>query len=149
MSSDKFTSRGFGASGAGRSSWSPPRDSYKAPVDKGSSFLFGGAGLRGSPHAGRQQRPIPQAGNSQFSAQANRLDEPGSSLQEGERSRRAPAIDLSGGDITTTSLQRRGLFVALFVVALVLSVVMRACAGGASDTSWIRERRSHIQSNDE
>ena len=149
MSIDKFTSRGFGSSGASRSSWSAPRESYKAPADQGSSFLFGGAGLRGSPQSGSQHRAIPQGGASQLSSQVNRLGEDSPLFQDPENSKRSRGIDLSGGDMTTTSLQRRGLLLMLFVVALVFSFAIRACAGGSSDTSWIDDRRSHINPDDQ
>jgi hypothetical protein len=150
MSIDKFTSRGFGSSGAGRSSsWSAPRESYKAPTDQGSSFLFGGAGLRGSPQSGAQNRAIPQGGGSQLTSQLNRLGEKSDPLKDSDRSERSRGIDLSGGDETTTSMQRRFLFLSLFVGALLLSFVIRACAGGSSDTSWIDDRRSHINPDDE
>jgi hypothetical protein len=149
MSIDKFTSRGFGASGAGRSTWSAPRESYKAPTDQGSSFLFGGAGLRGSPQSGAQTRAIPQGKGSQLTSEANRLGEESPFLKDSDRSERLRGIDLSGGDQTTTSLQRRFVLLSLFVAALLFSFVIRACAGGSSDTSWISERRSHIHPSDE
>jgi len=149
MSIDKFTSRGFGSSGAGRSSWSAPRESYKAPADQGSNFLFGGAGLRGSPQSGAQNRAIPQGGGAQLTSQANRLGEENSLFQDPERSKGSRGIDLSGGDMTTTSLQRRFLLLTLFVGALLFSFAIRACAGGSSDTSWIDDRRSHINPDGE
>lgn len=146
MSIDKFTSRGFGASGASRSSWSAPRESYRAQTDQGSSFLFGGSGLRGSLQSGSQYRAIPKGGGSQLTSEANRLGEDSSSLKDSERFR---GIDLSGGDETTTSMQRRFMLLSLFVAAVIFSFVMRACAGGSADTSWIDDRRSHINPDDE
>jgi hypothetical protein len=56
---------------------------------------------------------------------------------------------MSGGDETTTSVQRRALFVGLFVAALIFSVLIRACAGGSSDTSWVGEHRAHFNPDDE
>jgi hypothetical protein len=149
MSSDKFTSRGFGSSGAGPSSWNGPRESYKAPAEQGSNFIFGGSGLRGSPQSGAQHRSIPKGGGSQLSSQANIFGEESSSPKGSKKADRDRALDLSGGDMTTTSWQRRGLFLALFVAALLFSVIVRACAGGFSDTSWIHDRRSHINPDDE
>jgi len=149
MSIDKFTSRGFGSSGARRSSWNAPRESYKAPSEQGSSFLFGGAGLRGSPRSGSQQRAIPQGGDSQLASQANRLDEDSPYTQDQPRSERFRGIDLSGGDETTTSMQRRSMLLILFVGALLFSFFLRACVGGASDASWVDDRRSHINPDDE
>lgn len=149
MSIDKFTSRGFGSSGAGRSSWNAPRDSCKAPTEQGSSFLFGGAGLRGSPQSGSQHRAIPQGGGNQLTSQANRLGEDAPPLKDSDGSERGRGIDLSGGDHTTTSLERRFLLLGIFVAALIFSVLIRACAGGSSDTSWIDERRSHMNPDDE
>lgn len=149
MSIDKFTSRGFGSSGARRSSWNAPRESYKAPSEQGSSFLFGGAGLRGSPRSGSQQRAIPQGGDSQLASQTNRLDEDSPYTQDPPRSERFRGIDLSGGDETTTSMQRRSMLLILFVGALLFSFFLRACVGGASDASWVDDRRSHINPDDE
>ena len=144
MSIDKFTSRGFGSSGARPSSWSAPRESYKAATDQGSNFLFGGSGLRGSPQSGTQNRALPQGGSSHITSKTTMLghDEPISIDSAG--SQRSRGLDLSGGDITTTSLQRRFLLLTLFVGALLFSFGVRACAGGSSTTSWIDERRSHI-----
>jgi hypothetical protein len=149
MSIDKFTARGFGSSGAKGSSWSAPRESYKAPAEQGSSFIFGGSGLRGSPQSGSQNRAIPQGGGSHLSSQLNRLSEESSALTDSGRSERFRGIDLSGGDETTTTLQRRFLFIGLFVGALIFSLIIRAVAGGISDTSWINDRRSHINSDGE
>jgi hypothetical protein len=146
MSIDKFTARGFGSSGAKGSSWSAPRESYKAPAEQGSSFIFGGSGLRGSPQSGSQNRAIPQGGGSYLSSQVNRLGEESPALKDSERFR---GIDLSGGDETTTTLQRRFLFIGLFVGALIFSLFIRAFVGGASDTSWIDDRRSHMNPDNE
>ena len=149
MSIDKFTSRGFGSSGARQSSWSAPRESFKAPTEQGSSFLFGGSGLRGSPQSGSQHRAIPQGGASQLTSQANRLGENSPSLKDLEPSERFRGIDLSGGDETTTSMQRRFMLLSLFVGAVLFSLIIKACAGGSADTSWIDDRRSHINADDE
>jgi hypothetical protein len=51
--------------------------------------------------------------------------------------------------MTTTSLQRRFLLLTLFVAAMLFSFMVRACAGGSSDTGWIDDRRSHINSGRE
>ena len=144
MSSNKYTSRGFGASGASQSSWNAPRESYKAPQDQGTNFLFGGAGLRGSPKSGAQHRSTPSGAGASVSAWKSRIaDEPGSGALSKEDSKAPRGIDLTGGDITTTKLERNLLFIGVFVVAVVCSMLFRACAGG-TDSSWIDERRSHI-----
>jgi hypothetical protein len=41
------------------------------------------------------------------------------------------------------------MLLSLFVAAVIFSFVMRACAGGSADTSWIDDRRSHINPDDE
>jgi hypothetical protein len=56
---------------------------------------------------------------------------------------------MSGGDETTTSTQRRAIFVGLFVTALIFSFIIRGCAGGSSDTSWVDEHRAHINPDEE
>lgn len=59
----------------------------------------------------------------------------------------ARGIDLSGGDITTTKLERTVLFVGLLVAAIICSMLVRACAG-SSDSSWVQEHRAHINPDD-
>ena len=149
MSIDKFTSRGYGSSGASRSSWSAPRDSYKPSSDQGSNFLFGGAGLRGGPQSGAQHRPLPKGGGSEFSSHSRHLGEECSSFNESTDQKRSRSVDLSGGDATTTSLQRRAMLVTLFAGALLFSFLIRACAGGSADTSWVGEHRAQINPDDE
>lgn len=151
MSIDKFTSRGFGASGAsGRSSWSAPRESYKAPKEAGSNFLFGGSGLRGSPTSGAQHKSMPSGGGVGLSSEATRLndDRRSSKLMNGATEGKHK-LDLSGGDLTTTKLERIAILGGIFIVALVFSLVMRAVSGGSSDTSWVQERRAYINPDDE
>jgi hypothetical protein len=58
-------------------------------------------------------------------------------------------IDLSGGDLTTTRLQRIVILGGLVVAALILSLLLRAVTGGFSDTSWVQERRALINPDDE
>lgn len=149
MSSNKYTSRGFGASGASQSSWNAPRESYKPAQDTGSSFLFGGSGLRGSPKsAGHHQLKSPDFG-SQLSAKASPVrDEGPSRAAAKDGSDRPRGLDLSGGDITTTKLERSLLFVGLLVAALVFSMFVRACAGG-TDSDWVRDHRSMINQDEE
>lgn len=149
MSIDKFTSRGFGSSGASRSSWSAPRESYKASSEQGSNFLFGGAGLRGGPQSGGQQRALPKGGGSELSSYAKRSGEESFGSADSADQKRFRGIDMSGGDETTTSVQRRAIFVGLLVGALIFSALIRACAGGSTDTSWVGEHRAHINPNDE
>jgi hypothetical protein len=84
-----------------------------------------------------------------LTSQANRLGEDAPPLKDSDGSERGRGIDLSGGDHTTTSLERRFLLLGIFVAALIFSVLIRACAGGSSDTSWIDERRSHMNPDDE
>jgi len=147
MCSNKYTSRGFGASGASRSSWTAPRESYKVPHDKGSSFLFGGAGLRGSPKSGAQHRSIPSGPGSPSSAASRTLTQGDALETSDEHTKRARGIDLSGGDITTTKFERSVLFLGLLIAAIVFSMVVRACAS-ASDSSWVQEHRAHINPDD-
>ena len=148
MSSNKYTSRGFGASGASQSTWNAPRDSYKAPRDQGTNFLFGGAGLRGSPKSGAQHRATPSGAGAGASPWTPRIGEArDSDALSAEQSKDARGIDLSGGDTTTSKLERTILFVGVVVVALVCSVLFRACAGG-SDSGWIQEHRAHINSEE-
>ena len=150
MSIDKFTSRGFGASGAsGRSSWSAPRDSYKTTTDGGSSFLFGGSGLRGSPTSGAQHKSIPSGGVGLGSEATRFNDEHGSSQLMNGATGGSRKLDLSGGDVTTTKLQRIMLLGGLVVAAFVFSILLRIVTGGLSDTSWVREHRSHVNSGPE
>ena len=149
MSIDKFTSRGFGSSGASRSSRSAPRESYKPSSDQGSNFLFGGAGLRGGPQSGGQHRALPKGGGSELSSHAKRLGEESCGVGDSADQKRFRGIDMSGGDETTTSVQRRVIFVGLLVGALMFSVLIRACAGGSSDNSWVGEHRAHINPDDE
>lgn len=148
MSGNKYTSRGFSASGASQSSWKAPRDSYGAPKDNGSSFLFGGAGLRGSPKSGAQHRSIPTGVGGQIGSQASRvLEQEGMGIPKRDQSERSRGIDLSGGDRTTTKLERGVLFVGLLVAAVICSMLFRACAGG-SDSSWVQEHRARINPDD-
>jgi hypothetical protein len=151
MSIDKFTSRGFGASGArGRSSWSAPRETYKATSDTGSSFLFGGSGLRGSPTSGAQHKSNPPSNGVGLSAEAARLtDDRSSSKLMNEATEKSRKLDLSGGDITTTKLQRIVILGGLFAAALLFSLIFRAFSGGSPDTSWVQEHRAHINPDDE
>lgn len=149
MSIDKFTSRGFGSSGAGRSSWSAPRESFKPSSNGGSNFLFGGAGLRGGPQSGGQHRALPRGGGSELSSHAKPLGEESSAGGDSADQKRFRGIDMSGGDETTTSTQRRAIFVGLFVTALIFSFIIRGCAGGSSDTSWVDEHRAHINPDEE
>jgi hypothetical protein len=64
-----------------------------------------------------------------------------------ELAKRARGIDLSGGDRTTTKLERTVLFVGLLVAAVIFSMVVRACAS-ASDSSWVQEHRARINPDD-
>ncbi len=64
-----------------------------------------------------------------------------------EHANRAPRIDFSGGDITTTKLERTVLLLGLLIAAIVFSMVVRACAS-ASDSSWVQEHRAHINPDD-
>lgn len=144
MSSNKYTSRGFGASGASQSSWNAPRESYKASSDQGTSFLFGGAGLRGSPKSGSQHRTTPSGNGNTVSAWNSRLnDESGAGASSKENTKSPRGIDLSGGDITTTKLERNLLFLGVLIAAIICSMLVRACVGG-TDSSWVDERRSYI-----
>ncbi len=149
MSIDKFTSRGFGSSGASRSSWSAPRESFKPSSDQGSNFLFGGAGLRGGPQSGGQHKTLPKGGGSELSSHAKRLGEESFAAGDSADKKRFRGIDMTGGDESTTSTQRKAIFVGLFVAALIFSVLIRACSGGSSDTSWVGEHRSHINPDGE
>jgi hypothetical protein len=148
MSSNKFTSRGFGSSGASQSKYNAPSDSYKPVRDTGSSFIFGGTGLRGSPKSGAQSLNRPAAPGSSPSSQASKLfDEDPSGKSSKAKGEQARGFDLSGGDITTSKLERTVLFVGLIVAALIISLFVRACAGG-SDSSWVSERRSRINASE-
>lgn len=142
MSGNKYTARGFGASSASQSSWSAPRESYKAPKDHGTNFLFGGSGLRGSPTSGSQHRSAPSGAST--SALADRLREREVSNESfKEHPKGGRGIDLSGGDITTSKLERIFLFVGLLIVTIIMSTIIRACSGG-SDSSWVDEHRATI-----
>ena len=144
MSVNKFTQRGFGASGAQSSGWSAPRDSYKAPVDSGTSFLLGGGGVRGRPNShSRQESSLDGAsvdvgGGSLLAQRDNgaRLQSRSSILQG--------VADVRGGDATTSLLARYGIFAAMLVAALIFSVLVRSCGSDSSGAGWVRERRSHI-----
>lgn len=149
MSSNKYTSRGFGASGASQSSWNAPRESYKAPTDNGTSFLFGGAGLRGSPKSGSQHRSSPSGAGSSVSPWSQKLKEDGASTDlSKDQSKAKRGIDLAGGDITTSKLERTFLFVGALVAAIIFSALVRGCSG-RTDSSWVDEHRAHINSAEE
>ena len=151
MTVDKFTSRGFGASGAnGRSSWTASRESYKAPKDAGSSFVFGGSGSRVGPTSGGRHKSIPASGGEGLSSEATRLNDGRRSsklMTDATESKRN--LNLSGGDYTTTKLQRVAILGGVFVAALLLSLLIRAFSGGSSDTSWVQEHRAQINPDDE
>ena len=145
MSRDKFLGRGFGGSGASNATWSPPRDSYKAPVDTGSSFLMGGGGLRGKPAAASKES------SSTFDTQA--FDAGASKLDRTPRLRDRSAIlqnmsDVRGGDTTASFLQRWGTLGFVLAVSLIFSFFVRACASDSGDADWIKERRSAVEQSD-
>ena len=145
MSRDKFLGRGFGASGASNSTWSPPRESYKAPVDTGSSFLMGGGGLRGKPAAASKESSTP--------LDSHTLDTGASRLDRAPRLRDRSAIiqnmsDVRGGDMTASFLQRWGTLGFVLAVSLVFSFFIRSCATNSSESDWVKERRSVVEQSD-
>lgn len=144
MSRDKFLGRGFGASGASSSSWAPPRESYKAPVDTGSSFLMGGGGLRGKPAAAKDAA-------STFDNQT--LDTGASKIERMPRLRDRSAIvqnmsDVAGGDMTASFMQRWGTLGFILAVSLAFSFFIRSCAKDSGDADWVKERRSVVEQSD-
>lgn len=144
MSRDKFLGRGFGASGASSSTWSAPRESYKAPVDTGSSFLMGGGGLRGKPAAAKE---------SSSTFDNHTLDTGTSKIDHMPRLRDRSAIlqnmsDVRGGDMTASFLQRWGTLGFVLAVSLVFSFFIRSCAKDSGDADWVKERRSAVEQSD-
>lgn len=144
MSSDKYLTRGFSASGAHKSSYSAPRESYKLTPESGNNFLFGGSGLRGSPQSGSQTRSMPVVKSDSYLSASDLVTgqrDRSASVKGSERY--ASSLDLSGGDVTTTKYQRRFIFLVIFIGAVIFSSLVRSVVG-TTDSSWVRERRSEV-----
>jgi len=139
MSIDKFTVRGFG-SGGSSSGWSAPRESFKAPVDRGTSFVMGGGGLRGNPHAG--SRRDASSGIGEVGSIVSRDTDGQSSRDRGHIVQ--SAINFRGGDITTTRWERYGLLIVTLLVAILLSVFTKFFSAASSGADWVKERRSYV-----
>ena len=148
MSIDKFTGRGFGASGAASSSWSAPRDSYKSQnVDHGTSFLMGGGGLRGRPQG------VKSADSGLDSKAESALSD--SRDLDRDPKKHAPLLNrgaivhgasvFRAGDRSSNFSEQYGVFVVIAVVALVAAFAIRWFAMESEDADWIEERRSIVR----
>ena len=143
MSIDKFTSRGFGASGAAGSSWKAPRDSHKPQnVDHGTSFTMGGGGLRGRPKVDDKR------GRDSPSQSDRSLDD----LLDKQAKKHARLLDrgaiiqgvsvLRAGDRSSSYSEQYRVFLGIVVVALAGAFLIRWFALDSEETEWVQERRS-------
>lgn len=143
MSIDKFTARGFGASGAASSTWRASRDSYKPQnVDHGTSFTMGGGGLRGRAKAddtrardtsSKRDSHLDDALEKQERKHARLLDR--GSIVEGASVFRA-------GDRSSSFFEQYRVFMAIVAVALFGAFLIRWFALGSEETEWVQERRA-------
>jgi hypothetical protein len=93
---------------------------------------------------------MPSGGRVGLSSEATRLNDdrrPSKAMSDATEGK--SKLDLSGGDITTTKLERIAILGGIFIVALLFSLVIRAVSGGSSDTSWVQEHRAQINPDDE
>ena len=143
MSIDKFTSRGFGASGAAGSAWKAPRESYKPQnVDHGTSFTMGGGGVRGRPKVDDKR------GGDSPSKSDRYLDD---SLDK-EQKKHARLLDrgaiiqgasvLRAGDRSSYFFEQYRVFLGIVVVVLAAAFLIRWFALDSEETEWVQERRS-------
>lgn len=144
MSIDKFTARGFGGSSSG-SGWSAPRESFKAPVDRGTSFVMGGGGLRGNPHAGSRRES--SSGIAEVGSIVSRDTDRQSPRDRGHVLQ--SAMNFRGGDITTTRWERYGLLIVTLLAAILLSVFTKFFSAASSGADWVKERRSYVEQGTE
>lgn len=148
MSTNKFTSRGFGSSGAASSSWTGPRESYKPQsVDHGTSFLMGGGGLKSRPRSSASTDSFVDTkvtGNSLDSKEVDRDEKKRPALLN-RGSIVTGASVFRAGDRSSNFSEQYGVFLTITVIALAIAFAIRWFASESEDTDWVEERRSVVR----